>query len=485
MPFTREINRLMFGMLALFALVAGAAAYWAVAGPDTILQRPDNPRRVQAEAEIRRGDIFDRDGIQLVTTALETTGSITRTYHYPAFASALGYSSLRYGVSGAEAAFNPLLRGDTTSLEFLPRFVDRLLHRAQVGSDVRLTFDLDLQQAVMSQMESHQGAVILLDVPSGQVLSMVSLPTYDPNTLDENWETLVKEPGNPFFNRALQGTYQPGAALQTPLMAAALLANYPVNTPFENARQELQVGNVNIQCAKDPARISLTLEEAYQFGCPYPFAELVKDLGIQTIQSAFNTFALENPPSLEGYIVSPPQASTQTPSSIVQTNDFVESALGQGSITVSPIEMAVIAAAILNDGNAPFPYTLLQVRTPQTERWESVQAGHTTLPMLTANSARQLQVMMEAGVSSGAANSAARIGLMIGGHVALAYVGESSQAWFIGFINMGSGRGAAIAVVLEDTSDVDLAAQIGGSILASANQYLNANPVTPQPTAGA
>ncbi len=478
MNFTREINRLTTGLLILMGIVALAATYWAVVGPDTILLRQDNPRLVQAESQIHRGDIVDRNGTLLATSTFNSDDSFTRQYLYPEMDSALGYASIRYGVGGAEAAFNNALRGDNGAKDFLTQLTNGLLHRTQKGSDVRLTFDLSIQQQAVKAMGNHTGSIVVLDIPSGQVLALVSLPTYDPNTLDANWVALSKAPGNPFFNRALQGAYQPGIALQTPLMASALLANYPLDTPIVQATQNIKVGDVTIQCVATPPSDTLTLQQAYTYGCPYPFAKMVQELGVETIQSGFNTFKLEHPPTLAGYVV--PQSTPSTDSSrfLFGTKNFTDNALGQGTITVSPLEMAVIAGAIYNAGNAPMPYSLLQVRQPDTQTWVTDKTSYIPMPMLTANSARQMQVLMEAAVNTGAAESARQSGLTIGGHAALAYVGNTAQSWFIGFVSTGSNQGATIAVILEDTHDASLAAQIGGRVLAAAHTYqLTATPL--------
>src|SRR6476619_4653476 len=101
MNFTREINRLTTGLLVLLGIVALSATYWAVAGPDTILLRQDNPRLVQAEAQIHRGDIVDRNDTLVATSNINTDGSFTRQYLLPEMDSAIGYASIRYGVGGA------------------------------------------------------------------------------------------------------------------------------------------------------------------------------------------------------------------------------------------------------------------------------------------------------------------------------------------------------------------------------------------------
>jgi hypothetical protein len=121
---------------------------------------------------------------------------------------------------------------------------------------------------------------------------------------------------------------------------------------------------------------------------------------------------------------------------------------------------------------------LLQVRQQDAETWVSDKISYTSMPMLTANSARQMQVLMEAAVKNGAAHAATQAGLTIGGHAALAYVGDTAQSWFIGFVSASSNQGATIAVILEDTHDASLAAQIGGQVLAAAHDYqLTATPL--------
>jgi peptidoglycan glycosyltransferase len=469
MQFTREIRHLLIAMLGAFGVVALAAVYWAVVGADTILLRPDNPRLVEAESRLIRGDITDRNGTPLVTSIVNENGSVTRRYLYPETHGALGYASLRYGVSGAEEAYNRLLRGDDLPQNLLTYFENGILHRPRRGSDVRLTLDLPVQQEAARAMEGQTGALIALALPEGEVLALVSRPTYDPNTLDMDWETLVQSPGNPFFNRALQGSYQPGGALETPLIAAGLLTGYALDTPVENATRPVQVGDVTLNCAALLPSRPLTLREAYAFACPAPFAELVGSLGFSAVRAALETFRLDQPVNLTGFAPDTP------PSAALRPDSIRAAALGQGELTVTPLQMAVLTAAIINDGNAPQPYTLLAVHPPEADDWTTVPAALTIQPMTTANTARQLQDMMRLAVAQGAAQNAARPNQDIGGHASIAYSGDESLAWFIGFTTLGGRRGVAIAVVLEKSSDPGLAADIGGRVLAAAHARMQSN----------
>ena len=251
----------------------------------------------------------------------------------------------------------------------------------------------------------------------------------------------------------------------------------------EGATQSIKIGDVTIQCVATPPTDTLTLQQAYAYGCPYPFSQMVHELGVETIQSGFSTFQLEHPPTLAGYVATSPKEPAEYSHFLFGANNFTDNALGQGTITVSPLEMAVITAAIFNDGNAPIPYSLLQVRQPDSDTWVNDKTSYTSIPMLTANSARQMQTIMKSAVTNGAAQSAAQTGLTIGGHAALAYVGKTAQSWFIGFVSTGSNQGATIAVILEDTHDANLAAQIGGRVLAAVHDYQVT--ATPLPKVGA
>jgi penicillin-binding protein A len=489
MQFGREINRLTIAVLVAFGIVGLSAAYWSVYGPDSILQREDNPRLVEAEASIRRGDLVDRHGEVLATSEVDETGVVVRHYLFPEMNSALGYFSLRYGVGGAEAAFDTTLRGDDLIGDLSDYFNREMLHRPQLGSSVQLTFDLDIQRQLVAAMEGHMGAAIVLSVPSGQVLSLVSLPTYDPNTLDADWETLVDASGNPFFNRALQGNYQPGGMLQTPLMLAALANNQSLNVFIEDADAPVRITTgtdgtsttFTVDCVVRPPNSTLTLTDAYVYGCPSPFAQMAESLGVVVVENTFGTFLMNNPPTLPGFVVEPVDLAAPTGTQLPTATPFILSesnlqadALGQGQLTLTPLNMAVIIASLLNNGNAPQPYALLAVRQPETEIWIPAEVSHTTVPLTSNSNALRLQEWMRAAVVDGTAQAAARDGLDIGGQSALAYSGEGSKTWFAGFATLEGGESVVVVIVLENSDNPQEAARIGGDALAAAVEGIQA-----------
>lgn len=468
MALSREIRGLLFGLLLLFFLVGGAALYWAVVGSESILQREDNPRRVEEEAAIRRGSIVDRDGRLLAETLLSDAGVLERRYTIPATYSALGYFSLRYGVGGAEAAFDAILRGDTLD-EGLSTYVEQgILHRPQQGSDIRLTLDAELQTTIQEAMGTRQGAVIVMDVPDGEIRALLSQPAYDPNVLDEQWDMLIEAPGNPFFNRVLQAQYQPGGLLQTPLLSAAILADQPLERVYTDATDAVLVDGVELRCALEPESDDLTLVQAYAYGCPAPFWELAQVIGAAPLQQTVSSFRFPSPTNLAGFTIDVPEpvesTPEATPESTTEAVSFQEEALGQGRVTVRPLGVVAMQAAILNAGNAPQPRILSATRPPDGE-WQPVPASGESVPLMTANAAHRIRELMIQTINSGVLGDFGLREFTVGGHVALAYSGDEVQSWFTGFLVLDGGRSVAVAVVLEGSSDPMEAVTVGRAAL--------------------
>lgn len=458
MQFTREINRLLLGMLIGLLLMVIAATYYAVVGPQTLLNREDNARLFEREAAIRRGTVYDRSGQPLVTSVVNSNGVVSRRYYYAEMNSALGYYSLRYGVGGIEAAHNTLLRGDDLPEGAQAYFAQDVLHLPQTGSDIRITLDLNTQRQLARLMQGYAGGGVVLSVPEGEVLALVSVPTYDPNDLDANWDRLRSSREDPFFNRAVQGKYQPGGLLQTPLMAAALTNRIALNTRFEDADRALIAGNVTLNCLLPPPSAALTLQEAYYLGCPAPFADLVTQLGPEAFSSTLQRMQIGTAVSLPGFnapIIAPSSIESSTEAALatltVTPNPFPyarDDLLGQGTLTVSPLRMAVIIAGFTGDGRAPQPITLREIRRPGSSQWIAAADPTSAIPVTTSETARQMRDLLRQNWREIILSR-----YQVGGITALAYSGRQTHAWGIGYALAPDGRGVVAVVVLEDTAE--------------------------------
>lgn len=471
---THNLRRLALALMVSFGAVALMLAYWSMVGAAGLLAREDNPRRVEHELAIMRGQIVDHDENVLAQTITTGDGTLQRTYPHSNVSPVTGYYSFRYGTGGIEAAFDAELRGDAF-LSNQDLLQNRWFHREQVGGDVRLTVNLELQQAAGLLLAPHSGAVVLVGVPSGDVLAMVSAPDYDPNQLDENWDALAASADAPLVNRVTQGLYQPGTALQTVLLGAALDRNLvALDTRMDSERPlTTTLGGVTLPCGLNSEVQIRSLQDAYAHACPAPFGGegFAQTLGAANLQNALEDFGLGTVPLLR----LPPDLVADSQLPAITATTLPDVALGHGDLKATPLQMVLVAAAVANDGQAP-ALRLADASRPAGGEWVVLDpAGHPRAAM-SRDSAATLTGAMRSAVLSGAAHDAAQPGLEIYGHAGLALADDDTfNGWFIGFVPRGDSW-LAIAVLVEDVPDTRLTARIGGEILAAAVEILQASP---------
>jgi cell division protein FtsW (lipid II flippase) len=213
-PAQRKASQRGMWLCAALILCLGlTAGYWSIVQRNALITRSDNPRNVDAERAIERGPILARDGTVLAVSQRQAAQqdyappNFVRRYSNPATAPIVGYYSIQHGVGGIESYADARLRGQPAPLA-------GLLHQIQVGAAFTSTVDLALQTRLANALTGTTGSGIILDWRSGEVLALVSNPSFDPNTLDENWDVLRARADAPLLNRATQGLYQPGALLK-------------------------------------------------------------------------------------------------------------------------------------------------------------------------------------------------------------------------------------------------------------------------------
>ncbi len=209
LPMAPYFLRLFRALLTGFLVVAGGLVLWQIVAAPFLVKRDDNPRPVIAEQKILRGRLLAADNTALAETTFNADGLRQRRYPYPNLTAVTGFYSLRYGVGGAEELFDPLLRGNMGRAPAEVR-LDEILHLPPVGQDVPLTIHLPAQLAADAALGPREGAVVIMDIETGAILVMSSHPTYDPNRLDEQWDTLRQDKRAPLLNRATQGLFPVG-----------------------------------------------------------------------------------------------------------------------------------------------------------------------------------------------------------------------------------------------------------------------------------
>ncbi len=478
----RDLVRVALALLIAFGVIALASVYWSVIAAPDLLARDDNARNIIAEQRIRRGAILDRTGEVLAFSQETPNGLTARRYPQPVVASAVGYYSLTYGTAGIEAAYDSLLRGDEGRDE-LDALLDDLLHRAPQGGDVRATLDLRVQGAVAEALTGRAGAAIVLDVPSGAVRALVSQPTFDPNTLDAQWDALVADQGAPLLNRVTAGLYQPGGVFQTVLLGA-LFATQPdlsdagaglLTQPADIFSEPVRVDDLTLDCLRQPITDTPTLADAYAFGCPAPILALAESsLSSEAVRQRMEALGLLDALALTGFpTVTAP--ATLFPAEVSPTAHRALLA-GQGALTITPLHLAQMVAAIAHGGNAVSLHLVDAVRPPESSQWQTPSAPTTReRAMLRADVAAALEsALAYAARTSPDTAIAAPPNVPLFGHSALAFAGpqKTPYAWFYGYVRPDDAGEEAIVVVVvvEDERNPAVAARVARAAFTAALQ---------------
>ncbi|MFQ5342253.1 MAG: peptidoglycan D,D-transpeptidase FtsI family protein, partial [Anaerolineae bacterium] len=423
---------------------------------------------------------LDRNQQVLARSEIDADGVAHRRYPYPQLAPVLGYWSLRHGTAGIESAFNDPLRA--LPMGFQASLDQWLYHRLPVGNDVVLTIDLDLQRVADEALGNTQGAVVLLDARSGAILAMASHPTFDPTSINDDFSRLKDDPGRPLLNRATQGRYPPGSTFKTVTLSAALEEGvvHP-SQMFDDGDETLYVEGFPIECSNNPKGVNrFDLAHAYAYSCNLTFARMGLDLGAQRLRDYAGRFRIGREIPLE--IPTSPSQLANDPLLMNQVL-LASTAFGQGELLVTPLNMALVAATVANDGAMPQPYLAEQVQTRDgrtisdfgfrisdfssairnTEYAIRNGRGILSVP-ITQATAHQVRDIMITSVQDGYARRAQIPGAIVGGKTGTAQLGGENtepHAWFIGWAQKAGDSAAptfAIAVIVENGGEGSLVA---------------------------
>lgn len=445
-PYRWLAGGLMVGLSGA-ALAAGWWGYWR--GPD-LLTRTDNARRAIADRYVRRGSLLGQDSQPLAQSDGQP-GSYERRYLYPDLGAVIGYIHPVYGQAGLEASLDGYLRGLQGNSGLSIWWNHLLYGQPPPGLDVRLSLHEDLQRLADSLLDGQKGALVLVNAHSGEILAMVSHPTFDANQLEAIWDKLIRDPEAPLLNRATLGLYPPGSTLGGMLLAAQLgSAAAPEFTPQLNYDDEGQT----LTCALSP--VGEGWGAALAAGCPGPAADLGKALGAKKLLELYGQLGLYTAPAIRlPTLTSPQPPQISNPATYVLGLPDPET--GE-QLLVSPLQMALAAASLSGGGLLPAPCLATAVNTPQ--------AGWVVLPPLS-----ETRRVFTPQAAEQTAKYLAQPGLLMWNSVALALGGDGNgYTWYLGgTLPSWQGVPLAVAVMLE-TADPQMAYDIGQGVLMSVLQ---------------
>ncbi|MEU1788689.1 penicillin-binding protein 2 [Streptomyces sparsogenes] len=432
---------------------------------DSLKNHKHNHRLDIARYSQPRGNIIV-DG-RAITGSKETNGidyKYKRTYkNGKMWAPVTGYASQVYGTNQLENLEDSILTGDDDRL-FFNRTIDMLTGKEKKGGDVITTLNAKAQEAAYKGLGDKKGAVAAIDPRTGKILALVSTPSYDPSTIagatDKDaaaWKALDKKrnPDDPMLNRALRQTYPPGSTFKVVTAAAALENGLydSVDEPTKSPLPWRMPGTLkdlpnegNIPCE------NASLRKALQYSCNTVFGKIGDDLREDKMREEAEKFGFNEE------VFTPVRADASVYPQDMERSSNAMSAIGQFDTRATPLQMAMVAGAVANDGKLMKPYMVDKLRAPNLSVIEQTSPEEMSQP-LSQDNARKLQDIMETVVQKGTGTSAQIPGVTVGGKTGTAQHGVANSknpyAWFISYAKGKDGSSpVAVAVVVEGSNTV-------------------------------
>jgi penicillin-binding protein A len=456
---TKELRRVSVVVVLMFLTLFGSTTIIQALQADNLKADGRNTRTLYASFSTQRGDI------SAGTTRIATSVPANDVYKFqrqyangPLYAPVTGYTVLFGEPRGIEGALNGELAG-TGNSQFLQRLNQIITGQDARGADVQLTIDPALQQTAWDALGDQRGAVVAIEPSTGRILAMVSKPSYDPNTLavhdtkqaNAAYDALVADTTKPLVNRTINGDlYAPGSTFKLIVATTALESGkYTADSTFPNpATFTLPGTNSVINNAEGGAcggGAEASIATALRLSCNIPFAQLGAALGQDAIRSQAEKFGFGDKNLRVPMKVTPSQYPENDSEAQTMLSSF-----GQANDRVTPLQMAMVSAAIGNGGSLMQPTLVQSVTSSDLQTLQSFSAKEYSRPM-SQDTASTMTTMMIADVANGAASNARINGIDVAGKTGTAENGKTDPytLWFTGFAPAQNPK-VAVAVVLEN-----------------------------------
>lgn len=463
-PIGRTVVRLALAIALVYAGLGLGIGYWQVVQADALTTDPLDPLVLQ-ERDAPRGRIVDARGVVLADTRKGPSGPV-RTYRDRNMANVIGYASRRFGTAGLEQTYDAELIG-LASGSPLDDLLRKFRRERFAPQTLHLSIDVRLQDMAARLLGGQRGAVVALEPATGRILAFASSPTYNPNPLADPstaasaMDRLRKDPAAPLLDRAAQGLYVPGSIFKLVTGMAALddgavtsRTTYP-DQPKEEKTGYL-IGGYRVIDGHHPFTGSTALDftQAIEVSCNVYFAHTAVKLGGGSLRSWADRAGFDGPIPFD-LPTAASQVTAGAPGPDGGFKDVVEVAnagYGQGAVLVTPLQMALVTAAVANGGVIMRPSLVDAIEAPdgslQTfgpETWRRVADPSTVGVMRHA-----MQEAVESPWGSLFAGEAKVPGVPTAGKSGTAELGpgQAPHSWFVGFAPVDNPR-IVIAVIVE------------------------------------
>ena len=465
-----------------FGVLAGAAGYWGVDEAPGLNRSPSDAAVIAAARTVPRGLIRDRTGKILADNKTDANGETYRVYAGRAISQVVGYASPVYGRAGLERAYDADLAGlagDPLSDAFAKFGADRYDPK-----DLTLSLSLSLQKAAVAALGKHRGAVVMLDPRSGEVLAMASTPTYDasaiadPDTARTTFETLQGDPNQPLLPRATLGRYVPGSVFKI-VTAVAGLGSGAIDPATTFARQPaaekngLLVEGYRIHDGHHPATGSTALDliGATEVSCNIYYALTGLETGGRELVAYARRMGFGSPLpfDLPTAVSQVTNGDGSQPGGFTDDVELANASYGQAETFVTPIQMALVAATVANDGELMQPSLVTSMTGKRGGAHTFGPRGMgRVIPVADARAINAAMVQAVEGPLGRQFTTGAKVpGVTTAGKSGTAQLGGTGEphSWFIGFAPAEAPTVAIAVLVEQGGRGAEVAAPIAGEMM--------------------
>jgi peptidoglycan glycosyltransferase len=446
------IARLFVVVVVLFAVLVGFTSRWTVFDAHALRDNPKNHRQLIEEQQIRRGLIRAGDDSVLARSLQQPDKSYVRTYPSGRlFSHAVGYSFVRQGRAGLERFYDDDLSGRSGELGSL---LDRLSGAEQTGDNLVTTLDPAAQRVALQQLGGRKGAVVALDPRTGAIRVMASVPGYDPNTVksQQQFNALNRDDAAALLNRNTQAGYTPGSTFKVVTAIAAIDSGRYTPDSRISGRNGKRISGVPLNNDQGETFGDITLTEALTKSVNTVFGEIGEKLGKATMKKYMDRLGFGAPVEVD--LPRDERAASGERKGghiIAATNGAVDvgrMAIGQDKLTVTPLQMAMVASAVANGGKLMKPHIADRVVDRDGRTARRIAPGEMS-QVMSADTASKVGAMMDQVVKEGTGTAAALEGIDVAGKTGTAEVGHGcpNQLWFIAFAPAQDPRVAIAATV--------------------------------------
>lgn len=454
----KRLIYVMILFIVLFLTIVLYLVYFQLFRSESVADNSHNKRLWINENVIKRGNIYDRNGNILVYSQKDENGNSQRIYTNPLVDSTFtGYNSVQYGKSGLEKTYNKELLDISDQSKSKIR---DLVEQSGIGNDLNITIDQRIQDIAYDILGDYTGSIVVMDPRDGEVLAMISKPSYNPNTIENDWENLVQSNNAPLLNRASQGVYRPGSTMK--IVTTTAILDSEIDTSF-NDTGKVTIQGYNIENFGGYTYGSLNLRSAFLNSVNTYFASKTDQLGKDYFKEISEKYMFN-----KNYKFDLEKINSKIPFDGLNQVDLAMTGFGYGKTQVTPLHMAMIASAIANGGKMMQPRLVRNV-VDKDGKIVKKSSSEVLAQVTSEENANTIRDFMVDVVNRGTGTAAYINATQIAGKTGTADKNNgATDAWFVGFAPAYDPK-LAFAIVLEDSNGTggDSAAPLAGQLVNS------------------